>query len=305
MQQAKLRFLFDTSNIPDDNEFVEALQYIQNIQPFLEDQIIQSETTLLALIDKLSSMGVGDSVSKWLQGDANNSFFEFKVSPEDKLHRALKDIELVAAKTYSAGIVTISVIFQHTVYVCIQETGDDNPLLDSKFPDISGKGRGYQIQSYDNGIEGWRTLRKVSVWQTVGALEEEFRERTTQLLQSQAKIDSMGTPSSASIAEAAADLKASSAAVAEEKTEPQETAVAVADAKETRGDEPAVEDSKAVQSSFISAISASEVARGSLSPMSVSRPHHLPKLDTLSKKVEELRRNLDEEVSLTIMFVIC
>ena len=48
----------------------------------------------------------------------------------------------------------------------------ENPLLDSRFPDVSGKGRGYQIQALKNGLPEWPELRKISVWQTVSALEE-------------------------------------------------------------------------------------------------------------------------------------
>ena len=50
--------------------------------------------------------------------------------------------------------------------------GEENPLLDSRFPDVSGKGRGYQIQALKSGLPEWPELRKISVWQTVGALEE-------------------------------------------------------------------------------------------------------------------------------------
>ena len=67
------------------------------------------------------------------------------------------------------------------MYVCISDASDENPLLDSKFPDVSGKGRGYQIAAYDNGHAHWKALRKVSIWQTVGALEQEFRDRASDL----------------------------------------------------------------------------------------------------------------------------
>ena len=48
----------------------------------------------------------------------------------------------------------------------------EHPLLDSRFPDVSGKGRGYQIQALTNGLADWPELRKVSIWQTVSALGE-------------------------------------------------------------------------------------------------------------------------------------
>jgi hypothetical protein len=70
---------------------------------------------------------------------------------------------------------------QKTIYVTIAEGGEENPLLDSKFPDVSAKGRGYQLHSYPEGVEGWDQLRKVTIWQTVSALEEEFKDRAVKL----------------------------------------------------------------------------------------------------------------------------
>ena len=61
---------------------------------------------------------------------------------------------------------------QFTVYVTVLESLGENPLLDSRFPDVSGKGRGYQLEAFPEGLPSWPTLRKVSIWQTVGALEK-------------------------------------------------------------------------------------------------------------------------------------
>ena len=58
------------------------------------------------------------------------------------------------------------------VYVVIQDGSSENPLLDSRFPDVSGKGRGYQIATFDEGISEWPILRKISVWQTMTSLEQ-------------------------------------------------------------------------------------------------------------------------------------
>lgn len=63
------------------------------------------------------------------------------------------------------------------------EGANENPLLDSRFPDVSSKGRGYQLQAFADGVPTWPELRKVSVWQTVDALEQEFRERAAQVAQ--------------------------------------------------------------------------------------------------------------------------
>ena len=67
-------------------------------------------------------------------------------------------------------------------------SSDENPLLDSRFPDVSSKGRGYQLQTYVDGIPSWTQLRKISIWQTVDALEQEFRERASQIAQAKAQL---------------------------------------------------------------------------------------------------------------------
>ena len=79
MQQSRLDFICDVSSIPTTSPFAGALEYIRNITPFLEAQIAASEVTLNELVDRLTKMGLGESVSKWLEGDPNNSFFEFKI----------------------------------------------------------------------------------------------------------------------------------------------------------------------------------------------------------------------------------
>lgn len=85
MQQSRLDFLCDVSQVPTTSPFASALAYVQSLSPLIEDHIEQSEVTLKELIDRLTGMGLGDSVSRWLEGDPANSFFEFKVSPDNDL----------------------------------------------------------------------------------------------------------------------------------------------------------------------------------------------------------------------------
>eukprot|EP01041_Mallomonas_annulata_P007152 gene7152-14565_t len=185
LQQSKMDFLCDVNTLSAASPFAAAMEYMMKISPLIEDQITQSEDALTGLIDRLARMGLGDSVAKWLEGDPGNSFFEFRVSPDADLERIFHNMELVASKCYHAsGIVTITIVFQYNIYVTVLDAGKENPLLDSRFPDVSGKGRGYQLQAFKEGIPGWTHLRKVSVWQTIGALEQEFRERTARLAQS-------------------------------------------------------------------------------------------------------------------------
>lgn len=56
----------------------------------------------------------------------------------------------------------------------VLESNGENPLLDSRFPDVSGKGRGYQLVACNDGTAEWPELRKVSIWQTITALEQVY-----------------------------------------------------------------------------------------------------------------------------------
>ena len=184
MQQSRLEYLCDTANVPTTSPFAAAMDFIQRHEPMVEQLIEQSSDTLAALIERLNRMGVGEAVSKWLEGDPRNSFFEFKMHPDDALLAAFNPIELVASKSYHAsGIITTLILYQYTIYICLSDGSKENPLLDSTFPDIAGKGRGYQIAAYPEGLPEWPSLRKVSVWQTVSALEEEFNQRAATLAQ--------------------------------------------------------------------------------------------------------------------------
>lgn len=189
MQQSRLDYICEVSAIPTTSPFAPTLAYMRRVTPYIEHLIAESEETLNSLIDRLTKMGLGESVAKWLEGDPANSFFEFKVSPDDEMMDAFKNMELVASKCYHAtGIITITIVFQSNIYVCVLDGSNENPLLDSRFPDISGKGRGYQVQAFSDGVDGWSALRKISVWQTVNALEQEFRDRAAQLAQSKKDI---------------------------------------------------------------------------------------------------------------------
>jgi hypothetical protein len=87
MQQSRLDFFCDVNNFPVNSPYAAALEYVKKVNPLVEAHIGRSEETLKSLIDRLSNMGLGESVSKWLEGDSSNSFFEFKLSPSEDLSR--------------------------------------------------------------------------------------------------------------------------------------------------------------------------------------------------------------------------
>lgn len=133
MQQSRLDYLCDATSVPTNSEFTPVLQYIKRIVPLVESLIVSSEDSLRALIDRLTKMGLSDSVQSWLEGDSNNSFFEFKCTPDTEMENIFKNIDLVVSKTYHAsGIITIMIVFQFSIYVTVLEGGSENPLLDSR-----------------------------------------------------------------------------------------------------------------------------------------------------------------------------
>ena len=81
--------------------------------------------------------------------------------------RDLSNIEMIASKVYHpSGVVTVSIYFQSAIFVTLVDASVENPLLDSRFPDITKKSRGFQIQSFTevDAPEHWPQLRKVQLW---------------------------------------------------------------------------------------------------------------------------------------------
>lgn len=227
-------------------------------------------------------------------------------------------MELVCSKSYHAsGIITITIVFQYVVYVCVSDGSNENPLLDSRFPDISGKGRGYQLAAYNEGVDGWPELRKVSVWQTTSSLEQEFRDKAAAMAaeakgeeekrEEEPGRNNMGEVTVSSISTAADDKSS-------------DDVVKTKSAKEVDSDRAVPIDHKSITSSMnpepssgLSAGQASLLGRPALGSLggspgggmgSVSRPHHLPKVDGLSNKLEEMRKKLimqSEAVSILLL----
>ena len=87
MQQSRLDFYCESSKVPTNSPFAPTLSFMQQITPCIEDLIMNSEDMLNGLIERLTNMGLGESVKKWLEGDPENSFFEFKLAPDVALEK--------------------------------------------------------------------------------------------------------------------------------------------------------------------------------------------------------------------------
>lgn len=161
VQQRNLKFVSDIKSLPSSNKFFTPLEYASKSLLYMETEAAGAEGYLRNLVSKEN-----DNRQHWLESDSNNakSFFEFNCIHDRDLKEMLHDVELIATKSYNPnGVVSIAVYHAGCWYLTLNE-GNDYPLLDSKFPDISTKGQGYHIQSYPRGLHHWRQLRKLSVW---------------------------------------------------------------------------------------------------------------------------------------------
>ena len=177
MQQSRLDFLCDTSNVPITSPFAGALNFVSRTAPLVEHQVEQCDVLLQNIIEQTrrDSPEEADAIERWLEGDPSETFFEIACTMDSAQRADMNNIELVACKTYHAsGVVTVAIYFESSIYVIIQDAGKENPLLDSRFPDVSNKGRGFQIQSFgEEGAESWPALRKLSIWQNKNATNKD------------------------------------------------------------------------------------------------------------------------------------
>ena len=120
MQQSRLDFICDVSQMPLSSPFAKPMGYFASIAPAMEKELVQAEGVLAKLLAQLDRFEVGGSVSSWLEGDSTQSFFEFQMSQDKEVEKAFRNVELLAAKTYTAtGVVLIAIYFQGTFYVVL------------------------------------------------------------------------------------------------------------------------------------------------------------------------------------------
>ena len=108
------------------------------LAPLMEAEIQAASDVLAKLVERLSAMGLGDSISQWLDGDSSQSFFEFQLLPSKEMTAAFRNIEMLAAKCYTpASVVLVTIYFEGQFYVVLSDATGEQPLLDSRFPDVS------------------------------------------------------------------------------------------------------------------------------------------------------------------------
>ena len=161
LQQPKLIFVGDVSSLDTSSTFVKPMYYIKNVTKCMIEEAASCEVYLRGDGNKEDSQ-------HWLEDDANKcQFFEFTCDNDSSnSSNALEAVELVCNKVYNAsGVITISIYHNGNWYLVLKEGGNENPLLDSFFPDLCKRRNGCQLKTFPNGHESWPELRSLSLWQ--------------------------------------------------------------------------------------------------------------------------------------------
>lgn len=73
-------------------------------------------------------------------------------------------MEAIASKIHVGGVVLVLLYYDYTFYVYLENGEEEQPLLDTNFPDVSLQKEGIQLKTYRNGVRGCDELRRISLW---------------------------------------------------------------------------------------------------------------------------------------------
>lgn len=82
-------------------------------------------------------------------------------------------MEAIASKIYMGGVVLVMLYFDYTFYVYVESSEEEQPLLDTNFPDITFQKQGVQLKTYSRGVGGFAELRRLSLWKVVNEFADD------------------------------------------------------------------------------------------------------------------------------------
>ena len=172
-QQGSLRYVSEFSRLSRSSPFRRPLVHLVRVAGFIEEQVA-TEAVEQALM-QLSALSTGSpqkgpnpnrvagiaeaegADGRMVAGEAPDEYFELELTDACKVY---KNVEMLASKTYVRGIILILVYFDGHFYCTMGEGQGDQPLLDVAFPDMSRRGGGCMIGTFEHPY-----FRKFSVWQ--------------------------------------------------------------------------------------------------------------------------------------------
>ncbi|KAJ1435887.1 hypothetical protein B484DRAFT_417010 [Ochromonadaceae sp. CCMP2298] len=149
-QQGSLRYFCNSQSVPPASMYSEPLQFLADAVEFIGQQILSED------VDKeLRKMA---AVFPWIDDDSASTYFELTLQPPP----FMKKVSMIASKSYTRGLIIISVYSEGVIYFVIQPGEGDQALLDVRFPDVSQHGQGLHIASYSH------TYSKLTLWHVLG-----------------------------------------------------------------------------------------------------------------------------------------
>lgn len=128
------------------------LDELKSATSFLEQAITDSEKKL----HEMSQLGI----TAWIDEDWARSYFELQTAHSEDL----ENVDIIVCKVYIRQVQMNIIYHKCSYYVALvdAEAGGEQPLLDSTFPDVSTRSRGYQVATYSHS-----SYRKLSLWQVL------------------------------------------------------------------------------------------------------------------------------------------
>lgn len=154
LQQSKLSFESDISKIVRST-FASALEYASMAASVMEVEAMSSENFIKSLICREGPK----THSHWLEDDKFTCVFEFSCTS----NHILDNVEMIATKSFQPRYTATSIYHDGSFFLMLHENGNEQPLLDSNFPDLSIRTQRHLVQSYPSGLSSWSQLRKLSI----------------------------------------------------------------------------------------------------------------------------------------------
>lgn len=168
-QQSALTFMCEVSKMPATSLFTPSMEHLAETMPAIQEQLALSEQFIRGMNRKGSAENAL-RVLEWLEDERTDCFFEIGVEKCD----ALKDVEAIASKIHVGGVVLVTIYFDWTFYVYVENGEEEQPLLDTNFPDVAFQKECIQIKTYRDGVPNCPELRRISLWRVVApGLDEE------------------------------------------------------------------------------------------------------------------------------------
>ena len=136
-QQSALTYLCDSSKVPVSNQFHLSLNEMEWARNF-----VVSELTSDSICNSMAKLATTHS---WIDDDKSSTYFELIGDASSRF----ADILFIASRTHAQGLCFITIYFEGTIYVVLEDSeSHSQPLIDINFPDISRSGEGATLALY-------------------------------------------------------------------------------------------------------------------------------------------------------------